>query len=154
MQSQELLGPVFVELPIDILYSYLLIASNTGLVVQKSKSTITSEDIPNVIIPSDYMPAERQENSTKAYLDSLWPNAPVYLSKDKSDNSSGGVFNDIANSAGSGDSSTLTGMVTEKVLQMYVRWLFIAGQDKVDVTHCLSLYRYPRQRTLRLPISL
>ena len=128
-------GPVFVELPIDILYSYLLIASNTGLVVQKSKSTITSEDIPNVIIPSDYMPADKDDRkSTKAYLDSLWPNAPVYLSKDKSDSSSGGVFNDIANSAGSGDSSTLTGMVTEKVLQMYVRWLFIAGQDKVDVT--------------------
>ena len=44
-------GPVFVELPIDILYSYLLIAANTGLVVQKSKSTITSEDIPNIIFP-------------------------------------------------------------------------------------------------------
>ena len=99
--------------------------------VQKSKSTITSEDIPNIIIPSDYMPADKNDRkSTKAYLDSLWPNAPVYLSKDKSDNSSGGVFNDIANSAGSGDSSTLTGMVTEKVLQMYVRWLFIAGKTK------------------------
>lgn len=151
-------GPVFVELPIDILYSYLFIASNTGLVVQKSKEQITEQDLPNIIIPSDYEDGSdsgnnnsnnnkvssnstnskksRNSNAAKmAYLESLWSGAPVYLTKDKNDTSSGGVFNDIANSAsGGGGAASLSGMVTEKVLQMYMRWLFVDGQEKVDIT--------------------
>eukprot|EP00943_MAST-04B_sp_MAST-4B-sp1_P001409 g1409.t1 len=135
-------GPVFVELPIDILYSYLFIASNTGLVLQKSKEEITEKDLPNVIIPSDHVPTgnngsnKRTKPTKSEYLASLWPGAPVYLTKDKNDASSGGVFNDIANSASgnNGGAASLTGMVTEKVLQMYMRWLFVDGQTKVDVT--------------------
>ena len=44
-------GPVFVELPIDILYSYLLIAANTGLVVQKSRAQLQVKIYQTLLFP-------------------------------------------------------------------------------------------------------
>ena len=121
-------GPVFVELPIDILYSYLFIASNAGMVTQKRKDQLTSDDMPRVIIPSEF---NGQKLTTQAYLDSLWSDAPVYLSQEKArpDNGNAGVLGAVTSGR-----SSLSGWVTEKVLQAYLRWQFADGLTARDLS--------------------
>jgi acetolactate synthase-like protein len=120
-------GPVFVELPIDILYSYLFIASNAGLVEQTRKDKLLPEDMPRVIIPSEF---KGKKLTTKGYLETLWANAPVFLSSKEKGTKDGTVLGAV--SGGSG--SSLSGWITEKVLQSYLRWQFADGLKVRDMS--------------------
>jgi len=67
-------GPVFVELPLDILYPYLIIAAEAGLYTRLRRSELTSELMARLVVP-----VEHGSKSADEYLDSLKPEENVFL---------------------------------------------------------------------------
>jgi acetolactate synthase-like protein len=54
-------GPVFVELPLDILYSYLEIASGMNLYVRKRRRYLEKNEIRRVVVPEEKRPMSRRD---------------------------------------------------------------------------------------------
>jgi acetolactate synthase-like protein len=67
-------GPVFVELPLDIIFGYLFLAETLGLYKGVSRSEITDADKSRVVVPH-----EERTKSTEEFLASVDPNRKIYL---------------------------------------------------------------------------
>lgn len=70
-------GPVFVELPLDILYSYLFLASAGGLYKAVTKATLAPADKPRVVVPIEHRP-----KSVDDFLSTVKPKEQVFLRKE------------------------------------------------------------------------
>eukprot|EP00755_Sulcionema_specki_P003335 Sspe_Gene.3550::Locus_1178_Transcript_1_1_Confidence_1.000_Length_2517::g.3550::m.3550/K11259/ILVBL; acetolactate synthase-like protein len=71
-------GPVFVEIPIDLLYPVLELKANMGLCTRKLKKDITEADHPHIQIPTDHPVQDVTE-----YVASLQAKHPVFLTTRK-----------------------------------------------------------------------
>ena len=71
-------GPVFLELPIDLLYPILELKANMGLVGRSTKKALSDADIKKVIVPVEHRPATAAE-----YVASVGPDTPVFLKSNK-----------------------------------------------------------------------
>lgn len=69
-------GPVFVELPLDILYSYLFLASAGGIYKAVTKATLDPADKPRVVVPIEHRP-----KSVDDFLSGVKPKEQVFLRK-------------------------------------------------------------------------
>jgi acetolactate synthase-like protein len=72
-------GPVFVELPIDVLYPIAEVRSNMGLGVRKRARDIKKDDqaeVSRIILPVE---AEARGETRKAFLDAKRSDQPVFL---------------------------------------------------------------------------
>jgi len=69
-------GPVFVELPLDILYSYLFLASAGGIYKAVAKASLDPIDKPRVVVPIEHRP-----KSVDEYLSGVKPKEQVFLRK-------------------------------------------------------------------------
>lgn len=67
-------GPVFVELPLDILFPYLFIAAEAGLYTRIKKSELTAEQTPRVVVP-----LEHGAKTVEEYLGTVQPPENVFL---------------------------------------------------------------------------
>jgi len=67
-------GPVFVELPLDILYSYMFIASNAGLYKQLNAADLKEQEKSRVVVPREHASLSREQ-----FISSRKPKDLVYL---------------------------------------------------------------------------
>jgi acetolactate synthase-like protein len=65
-------GPVFVELPLDVLYPVVEVQANMGLSERKYKKDLKPEDMKRIMLPSEYKDVD-------SYLKSLKPLEAVFL---------------------------------------------------------------------------
>lgn len=70
-------GPVFVELPLDILYPYLFLTAEMGLYKRVRQSEITDEVKQRVVVPVEHRP-----KSVEEYLAALSVEEAAYLRKE------------------------------------------------------------------------
>lgn len=73
-------GPVFVELPLDILYPYLFLMAEMGLYKRIKRSEVTDAVKQRVVVPVEHLP-----KSTDQYLEALSSEESVYLRKEGTD---------------------------------------------------------------------
>jgi len=74
-------GPVFVELPLDLLFPYLFIASEAGLYKAIPRSELIDGDVRKVVVPVED-PLRDIPKSREVYLASLKPSDTVFLRPD------------------------------------------------------------------------
>ena len=67
-------GPVFVELPLDVLYSYMLVAAGMGTYELTRRKLVDDAQLSRVVVP-----VEAGNSSPRAYLSSLDADATVFL---------------------------------------------------------------------------
>jgi len=99
-------GPVFVELPLDILYSFLFLAANVGLYNSVKRFELNEADHPRVVVPT-----ESRDKSKDEYLAALKPTDSVYLIPQKQ----------------------IAGAV-RAALQLNFRYRFAGARQQVDVS--------------------
>lgn len=67
-------GPVFLELPIDILYNVFEAQAGAGMIARRTKKALTVEEVKKVIVP-----VEKSGTQPEAYVEGLAPDAPCFL---------------------------------------------------------------------------
>eukprot|EP00746_Dinoflagellata_sp_MGD_P003273 gnl/MRDRNA2_/MRDRNA2_106362_c0_seq1.p1 gnl/MRDRNA2_/MRDRNA2_106362_c0~~gnl/MRDRNA2_/MRDRNA2_106362_c0_seq1.p1 ORF type:complete len:705 (+),score=130.74 gnl/MRDRNA2_/MRDRNA2_106362_c0_seq1:66-2117(+) len=67
-------GPVFLELPIDILYNVFEAQAGAGMIARRTRKALTTEEVNKVIVPE-----EKKGMTSAAYVESLAPDAPCFL---------------------------------------------------------------------------
>jgi len=72
-------GPVYVELPLDILYSVKEFRSGAGLSTSRKVRDLKAEEHGSVIIPQELRTTGSREEDLKAYVNSLLQNQSVEL---------------------------------------------------------------------------
>ena len=76
-------GPVFVEIPIDVLYPYLEVASMMGFYDRKYKKHLAEEDMGAVVVPQEVR--ERTPSPTLKSISPHWDQTAVFLRKHSSE---------------------------------------------------------------------
>lgn len=107
-----LIGPVFVELPLDVLYPINEIRANMGLAIRKRKKEITESDLPHVLLPEE---ARKAGLSAMDFVRNKSDDAPVFLDP----------------KAGSSSNAS---WVTQQYLKWRVRWLFASAWRDLETT--------------------